>query len=36
MGLDAYAGFQQPQPENVEPINDEALGNTLEHDDEFY
>ena len=36
MGLDAYAGFQQQQPEKVEPINYEALSKTLEHDDEFY
>ena len=36
MGLDAYAGFQEPQPENVEPINDEALYNTLQSGDEFY
>ena len=36
MGLDAYAGFQEPQPENVEPINSAALSETLQHDDEFY
>ena len=33
MGLDAYAGFQKPQPENVEPID---ISTTLEHDDRFY
>ena len=36
MGLDAYAGFQEPQPENVEPINEEALYETLQAGDEFY
>ncbi|MEK9699774.1 MAG: hypothetical protein VW270_28610 [Candidatus Poseidoniales archaeon] len=36
MGLDAYAGFQEPQPENVEPINQEVLSETLQHQDEFY
>lgn len=36
MGLDAYAGFQEPQPENVEPINDDALYDTLQAGDEFY
>ena len=36
MGLDAYAGFQEPQPENVEPINHEALYETLQAGDEFY
>ena len=36
MGLDAYAGFQEPQPENVKPINDEVFYDTLQHDDRFY
>jgi len=36
MGLDAYAGFQEPQPENVEPINDDAFYETLQGNDEFY
>ena len=36
MGLDAYAGFQEPQPENVEPINSDALYETLQGGDEFY
>ena len=36
MGLDAYAGFQEPQPQNVEPINHEALSETLHADDDFY
>ena len=36
MGLDAYAGFQEPQPENVEPINEDALYDTLQAGDEFY
>ena len=36
MELDAYAGFQEPQPENVEPINDDALYDTLQAGDEFY
>tara|TARA_R100001510_G_scaffold54672_1_gene57649 strand:+ start:1004 stop:1441 length:438 start_codon:yes stop_codon:yes gene_type:complete len=35
MGLDAYAGFQEPQPENVKPLNDDALYDTLEGGD-FY
>ena len=35
MGLDAYAGFQEPQPENVEPINDDAFYDTLQGG-EFY
>ena len=36
MGLDAYAGFQEPQPDNVEPINDDTFYDTLQHDDQFY
>ena len=36
MGLDAYAGFQEPQPKNVEPINSDALYETLQGGDEFY
>ena len=36
MGLDAYAGFQEPQPENVEPINSDALYETLQGGDDFY
>lgn len=36
MGLDAYAGFQEPQPENVEPINSDAFYETLQGGDEFY
>ena len=36
MGLDAYAGFQEPQPENVKPINDDALYDTLQAEDGFY
>ena len=36
MGLDAYAGFQEPQPENVEPINEDAFYDTLQGNDNFY